>query len=81
MILIMVTLLCHSFELLIKRTKIVGYFIMSIGGYDGESLDDVEITSLDPEKYPVPECLKNLNTLPYPTSGPFGALDYSGKSV
>ena len=54
---------------------------MSIGGYDGESLDDVEITSLDPEKYPVPECLRNLNTLPYPTSGPFGALDYSGKSV
>ena len=55
---------------------------MSIGGYDGDfSLDDVEITSLDPELYPVPECLMNLNTLPYPTSGPFGALDYSGKSV
>ena len=70
------------FELLIQTTKIVGYFIMSIGGLEDAGFSpNVEITALDPELYPVPDCLTNLNSLPLPTSGHFGALDYSRKSV
>ena len=52
---------------------------MSIGGYKGYQLDDVELTSLDPELFPVPDCLTNLNPLPYPRYGMFGALDYFRK--
>ena len=62
-----------------QMIKIVGYFIMSIGGYKGYQLDDVELTSLDPELFPVPDCLTNLNPLPYPRYGMFGALDYFRK--
>ena len=55
---------------------------MTIGGSDGfpadgSSLDDVELTSLDPELFPVPECLENLNSLPVSVYGHAGALDYS----
>ena len=55
---------------------------MSIGGFDGKGggwLDDVELTSLDPELLPVPDWLTNLNSLPYPAYGLFGALDYFRK--
>ena len=55
---------------------------MTIGGYvDGSSLDDVELASLDPEMFPVPECLENLNSLPMCVRAMAGALDYSRKSV
>ena len=58
-------------------------YIMTIGGFVGggggtESyLDDVELTSLDPEMFPVPECLENLNSLPVKVDSHAGALDYS----
>ena len=55
---------------------------MTIGGYnefDGivDLLDDVEITSLHPELFPVPECLENLNAFPIEIHLHAGALDYS----
>ena len=43
-------------------------------------LDDIELTSLDPELFPVPECLENLNSMPVRVSGHAGALDYSRES-
>ena len=54
-------------------------YIMSIGGYrDNFQYDlDVELTSLDPELFPVPECLENLNPFPVEIYGHAGALDYS----
>ena len=43
---------------------------MVIGGdyprYPSEVGDDVELVSLDPINYPVPDCLQNLNPLPVP---------------
>ena len=55
---------------------------MSIGGINKlGSVDDVELTSLDPELFPVPDCLTNLNSISPAVSGHFGALDYSRKSV
>ena len=50
---------------------------MTIGGSDGHYLDDVELTSLNPELLPVPECLENLNSFPFEVAGHAGALDYS----
>ena len=44
-------------------------------------ISDVELTSLDPEQFPVPDCLTNLNSISPAASGHFGALDYSRKSV
>ena len=60
-------------------------YIMTIGGYneydgDGE-LDDVELTSLHPELFPVPDCLENLNSLPVEVHVHAGALDYSRESL
>ena len=54
-------------------------YIMSIAGTAYTDLDDVELTSLDPELFPVPECLENLNPLPFEVWGHAGALDYSRK--
>ena len=55
---------------------------MSIGGWNGSRISDVELTSLDPELFPVPDCLTNLNSIfSAGVSGHFGALDYSRKSV
>ena len=52
---------------------------MTIGGYDGSlgTGEDIELTSIDPELFPVPECLENLNSLPVGVYGHAGALDYS----
>ena len=50
---------------------------MTIGGHQKDYIDDVELTSTDPELFPVPECLENLNSLPVPVAGHAGALDYS----
>ena len=50
---------------------------MTIGGYGENYLDDVELTSPDPELFPVPECLENLNSLPVQIVSHAGALDYS----
>ena len=58
-------------------------YIMSIGGSrkfffgDPERTADVELTSLDPDKFPVPECLENLNPFPVEIYAHAGALDYS----
>ena len=52
---------------------------MTIGGYYEGYLDDVELTSLDQELFPLPDCLTNLNSLPVPLAGPAGSLDYSRK--
>ena len=54
---------------------------MTIGGYASNNniLDDVELTSLDTELFPVPECLENLNSLPLGVYNHAGALDYSRK--
>ena len=55
---------------------------MSIGGINKlGSVDDVELTSLDPELFPVPDCLTNLTSISPAVQGHFGALDYSRKSV
>ena len=61
----------------------LGYFIMTIGGKrgSGSHLADVELTSLDPELFPVPDCLSSLNSLPSTIQGHSGALDYDRKSV
>ena len=64
-----------------QKIKLTGYFIMSIGGWNGDRISDVELTSLDPELFPVPDCLTNLNSISPAVSGHFGALDYSRKSV
>ena len=50
---------------------------MTIGGLGVRYLDDVELTSLDLEMFPVPECLENLNSIPAKIRGHVGALDYS----
>ena len=69
---------CTGFESLNSSTE--GYFIMTFGGtnYYG-FLDDVELTSPDPELFPVPECLTSLNSMPAIISGQAAGLDYSGK--
>ena len=58
-------------------------FLMVIGGYSYSrgSLDDVELLSLDPTTYPVPDCLAQLNPLPVPIRAAAGALDYNGYYV
>ena len=42
-------------------------FLMVIGGMieGDDKIDTVELVSLDPAGNPVPECLKNLSSLPY----------------
>ena len=53
-------------------------YIMTIGGVGNEALlDDVELTSPYPELFPIPECLENLNSLPFWVRDHAGALDYS----
>ena len=61
------------------KNLLVGY-LMVIGGYSYSrgSLDDVELLSLDPTTYPVPDCLAQLNPLPVPIRGAGGAIDYYG---
>ena len=68
----------HEIGNLRNKLMLLGYYIMTIGGSSGGlGLDDVELTSPDPELFPVPECLKNLNPLPTLIQGHAGALDYS----
>ena len=63
-----------------------GYYLMVMGGYGrylagpDHYLDEVELVSIDPVLYPVPDCLSQLNPLPEPHGGAAGALDYSRKS-
>ena len=56
---------------------------MTFGGFNGDMGPylDVELTSLDPELFPVPDCLTSLNSLPSTIQGHSGALDYDRKSV
>ena len=43
---------------------------MVIGGSDSQDkIGSVELVSLDPANNPVPECLKNLASLPYKLNG------------
>ena len=65
-----------------KHLLPLGYFFMVIGGYgDGKlMMDDVELVPIDPDLYPVPECLSQLNPSPAPLVAMAGALDYSRKS-
>ena len=58
----------------------LGYFLLVIGGYNNDYIDDVELVPIDPALHPVPDCLSQLNPLPLSTEGAAGALDYSGKS-
>ena len=63
---------------------LLGYYIMTIGGTGSGGagyLDDVELTTLDPDSSPVPECLSNLSPLPIKLANTAGALAYPGKSV
>ena len=60
---------------------------MVIGGrIDQDNIvADVELAPVDPVRYPVPDCLSQLNALPLPDElyglyGAAGALDYSRKS-
>ena len=68
-------------EILVQNElqKSLEHFLMVIGGYSysRRSLDDVELLSLDPTAYPVPDCLTQLNPLPVPIRAAGGALDYS----
>ena len=52
---------------------------MTIGGSNASEtyIDDVELTSVDPMSFPVPECLTKLSGLAVTRAA--GALDYSGK--
>ncbi len=45
---------------------------MVVGGYDGTTLSDVELISLR-EDLSVPDCLQNLDSLPFPRDRPAGA--------
>ena len=53
---------------------------MVICGYGDGAGDDVELVPIDPDLYPVPECLSQLNPTPGPLVAMAGALDYSRKS-
>ena len=67
----------------LKSTKYflpLGYFFMVICGYGDGAGDDVELVPIDPDLYPVPECLSQLNPSPAPLVAMAGALDYSRKS-
>ena len=62
-------------SLLFGHVSSSGEFLMVIGGYQNTSfLDDVELVSLNPTLNPVPECLSNLNSLPFPLAGSAGAV-------
>ena len=52
---------------------------MTIGGTTWlvGTLENVELTSIEPELYPVPECLQNISSLPVALQDHSGALDYS----
>ena len=50
---------------------------MTTGGYNGSFINDVELTSLDPDLFPVPDCLENLTSLPVKAFSHAGAVDYS----
>lgn len=55
---------------------------MTIGGTGSGGagyLDDVELTSLDPDSSPVPDCLSSLSPLPMKLAGSAGALEHSSK--
>ena len=67
----------------LKSTKYLlplGYFFMVICGYGDGAGDNVELVPIDPDLYPVPECLSQLNPSPAPLVAMAGALDYSRKS-
>ena len=65
-----------------KHLLPLGYFFMVICGQGpgGGAEDDVELVPVDPDLYPVPECLSQLNPSPAPLVAMAGALDYSRKS-
>ena len=61
---------------------LLGYYIMTIGGTGPSGtgyLDDVELTSLEPDSSPIPECLSDLNPFPIELALSAGALEYSSK--
>ena len=54
---------------------------MVMGGSDSqERIEDVELVSLDPANNPVPECLKNLASLPLKANGAAAGMT-SGKEI
>ena len=61
-----------------NKLMLADYYIMTIGG-DGGNFLDVELTSPDPELYPVPECLQAVSSLPVALKDHAGALDYSSE--
>ena len=69
--------ICHKVKVTISDNQcnsfvshFIDFYLMVIGGayprYPSEVGDDVELVSLDPINYPVPDCLQNLNPLPAP---------------
>ena len=63
-------------SLLLGHVSSSGEFLIVIGGYQNASyLDDVELVSLNPTLNPVPDCLSNLNSLPFPLAGAAGTAD------
>ena len=63
-----------------KHLLPLGYFFMVICGNGPFAGVDVELVPIDPDLYPVPECLSQLNPSPAPLKAMAGALDYSRKS-
>ena len=55
-------------------------FLMVIGGMieGDDKIDTVELVSLDPAGNPVPECLKNLSSLPYSAAGAAAGISAGG---
>ena len=58
-------------------------FLMVIGGMieGDDKIDTVELVSLDPAGNPVPECLKNLSSLPYSAAGAAAGISADGSPL
>ena len=69
--------ICHKVKVTISDNQcnsfvshFIDFYLMVIGGayprYPSEVGDDVELVSLDPINYPVPDCLQNLHYMTDP---------------
>jgi hypothetical protein len=62
--------------------SLIGLFLLVVGGYTNNSASDaVELISLDPQKYPVPNRFKKLDKFPVKISRGTGALFSPGNTT
>ncbi len=55
------------------------HWAMVVGGYNQNTLNIVELISLDPVNHPVPDCLKQLGNFPVGMHSAGGAALKDGK--